>query len=209
MTLPPTLAGLEYDPPLPSWRDQLTQRMPAGSVIKAYAIYPEPFWRNDGLNGQAISDAGPVKVTFDNSPPSGRPGVLLGFLEGKEARTWARRSQAERREAVIGCFVRYFGDAAAHPEQYIERDWMAEEFTRGCYGAHFAPGVWTSYGEALRAPAGRIHWAGTECAPEWNGYMEGAVRSGEAAAEEVAALWPAFLQGARTVVKMTAGERRI
>ncbi len=189
VTLPPTLAGrLEYDPPLPSWRDQLTQRMPAGSVIKTYAIYPEPFWRQDGLNGQAASDAGPVKVTFDNSPPSGMPGVLMGFLEGKEARTWARRSQAERREAVIGCFVRYFGPAAARPEQYVERDWMAEEFTRGCYGAHFAPGVWTSYGEAWRAPIGRIHWAGAECASQWNGYMEGAVRSGEATAEAVAAL---------------------
>jgi monoamine oxidase len=189
VTLPPTLAGrLEYDPPLPSWRDQLTQRMPAGSVIKAYAIYPEPFWRKAGLNGQAASETGPVKVTFDASPPSGRPGVLMGFLEGNEARTWARRSQAERREAVIGCFTRYFGDAAARPGQYLERDWMAEEFTRGCYGAHFAPGVWTSYGEAWRAPCGRVHWAGTECAPQWNGYMEGAVRSGEAAAEAVAAL---------------------
>jgi monoamine oxidase len=189
VTLPPTLAGrLEYDPPLPSWRDQLTQRMPAGSVIKAHAIYAEPFWRRDGLNGQAASDAGPVKVTFDNSPPSGTPGALMGFLEGKEARIWARRSAAERRDAVIGSFIRYFGQAAARPEQYLERDWMAEEFTRGCYGAHFAPGVWTSYGEAWRAPAGRIHWAGTECAPEWNGYMEGAVRSGEAAADSVAAL---------------------
>jgi monoamine oxidase len=127
-------------------------------------------------------------VTFDNSPPSGTPGVLMGFLEGKEARTWARRSQAERRQAVIGCFVRYFGQAAAHPEQYVERDWMAEEFTRGCYGAHFAPGTWTSYGEAWRAPIGRLHWAGAECAPRWNGYMEGAVRSGEAAADAVAAL---------------------
>ena len=160
MTLPRPWRRLEYDPPLPSWRDQLTQRTPAGSVIKTYAIYPEPFWRNDGLNGQAVSDTGPVKVTFDNSPPSGRPGVLLGFIEGREARTWARRTQAERREAVIGCFVRYFGQAAARPGQYVERDWMAEEFTRGCYGAHFAPGVWTSYGEAWRAPAGRIHWAG-------------------------------------------------
>jgi monoamine oxidase len=184
VTLPPTLAGrLEYDPPLPSWRDQLTQRMPAGSVIKAFAIYPEPFWRQAGLNGQAASDTGPVKVTFDNSPPSGTPGVLMGFLEGQQARLWARRSPADRREAVIGCFVRYFGQAAARPEQYVERDWMAEEFTRGCYGAHFAPGVWTSFGEAWRAPTGRIHWAGTEYAPQWNGYMEGAVRSGEAAAD--------------------------
>jgi monoamine oxidase len=189
VTLPPALAGrLEYDPPLPSWRDQLTQRMPAGSVIKAYAIYPEPFWRQDGLNGQAVSDTGPVKVTFDNSPPSGAPGVLMGFLEGKEARTWARRRPEERQEAVTGCFVRYFGPQAARPRQYVERDWMAEEFTRGCYGAHFAPGTWTSYGEAWRAPAGRIHWAGAECAPRWNGYMEGAVRSGEATADTVAAL---------------------
>jgi Flavin containing amine oxidoreductase len=132
VTLPPTLAGrLEYDPPLPSWRDQLTQRMAAGSVIKTYAIYPEPFWREDGLNGQAASDVGPVKVAFDNSPPSGRPGVLMGFLEGKQARTWARRSEAERREAVTGYFIRYFGEAAGRPEQYLERDWMAEEFTRG------------------------------------------------------------------------------
>jgi len=189
VTLPPTLAGrLEYDPPLPSWRDQLTQRMPAGSVIKAFAVYPEPFWRQDGRNGQAASDTGPVKVTFDNSPPSGTPGVLMGFLEGSQARIWARRSQADRREAVIGSFVRYFGQAAARPAQYAERDWMAEEFTRGCYGAHFAPGVWTSYGEAWRAPAGRIHWAGTEYAPQWNGYMEGAVRSGETTADTVSAL---------------------
>ena len=156
--------------------------MQAGSVIKAFAIYPEPFWRQDGLNGQAASDTGPVKVTFDNSPPSGTPGVLMGFLEGNQARSWARRSPADRREAVIRCFVRYFGPAAARPVQYVERDWMAEEYTRGCYGAHFAPGVWTAYGQAWRAPIGRIHWAGTECAPQWNGYMEGAVRSGEAAA---------------------------
>jgi monoamine oxidase len=189
VTLPPALAGrLEYDPPLPSWRDQLTQRMPAGSVIKAYAIYPEPFWRSAGLNGQVASDTGPVKVTFDNSPGAGTPGVLMGFLEGAEARAWARRSPGERQEAVTGCFVRYFGPQAAHPRQYVERDWMAEEFTRGCYGAHFGPGTWTSYGQAWRAPAGRIHWAGAECAPQWNGYMEGAVRSGEAVADTVAAL---------------------
>ena len=186
VTLPPTLAGrIEYGPALPSWRDQLTQRLPAGSVIKLYAIYPEPFWRADGLNGQAASDHGPVKVTFDNSAPSGTPGVLLGFMEANDGRTWARRPLAERRQAAIDCFVRYFGRGAADPDDYIERNWMAEEFSRGCYGAHFTPGVWTAYGHALRQPIGRIHWAGAECSPVWNGYMEGAVRSGEATADEI------------------------
>jgi monoamine oxidase len=188
VTLPPTLAGrLDYSPVLPSWRDQLTQRVPAGSVIKVFAAYDEPFWRAAGLNGQVASDTGPVKITFDNSPPSGSPGVLMGFLEGAEARSWSRRTPEERRTAVLDCFVRYFGPGAAEPVEYVERDWMAEEFTRGCYGAHFTPGVWTAYGDALRAPVGRIHWAGAECSPVWNGYMEGAVRSGEAAAREILA----------------------
>lgn len=185
ITLPPTLAGrLEHDPPLPSWRDQLTQRVPAGSVIKCYAAYPEPFWRADGLNGQAASDVGPVKVTFDNSPPSGTPGILMGFIEGNDARVWAQRPANERRQAVLDCFVRYFGPRAAEPVEYVERDWMEQEFSRGCYGAHFTPGVWTAYGHALRTPVGRVRWAGTECSPEWNGYMEGAVRSGEQAARD-------------------------
>jgi monoamine oxidase len=189
VTLPPTLAGrLDYAPLLPAWRDQLTQKLPAGAVMKTFAAYPTPFWREEGLNGQVASDEGPVKVTFDVSPPDGSVGVMMGFLEGDAARELARRTPTERRQAVLDCFVRYFGPRAAAPVEYAERDWTAEEFTRGCYGAHFAPGVWTSYGHALRTPVGRIHWAGTECSPVWNGYMEGAVRSGEAVAEEVARL---------------------
>jgi monoamine oxidase len=188
VTLPPTLAGrIDYSPALPSWRDQLTQRLPAGSVVKLYAIYPEPFWRRDGLCGQAASDTGPVKVTFDNSPPDGSVGVLMGFMEANDGREWVRRPLDERRQAAIDCFVRYFGPKAAEPIEYIERDWMAEEFSRGCYGAHFTPGVWTAYGDVLRAPIGAIHWAGAECSPVWNGYMEGAVRSGETTADDVAA----------------------
>lgn len=186
VTLPPALAGrLDYDPILPGWRDQLTQKVPAGSVLKLYAVYPEPFWRAAGLNGQAGSDLGPIKVTFDNTPPGYDRGILMGFIEGDDGRVWSRRSPEERKGAFVECLVRYFGPQAAHPLEYHERDWMAEEFSRGCYGGHFAPGVWTGFGPALRAPVGRLHWAGTECAPVWNGYMEGAVRSGEATAAEV------------------------
>ncbi len=186
VTLPPTLAGrLVYDPVLPSWRDQLTQRLPAGSVIKFHAVYSEPFWRTDGLNGQAASSEGPVKVTFDNSPPSGTPGVIVGFFEANDGRIWTRRSDEDRRGAALDCLVGYFGPQAAEPVAFIERDWMAEEFSRGCYGAHFTPGVWTAYGAALRESVGRIHWAGAECSPVWNGYLEGAVRSGEHTADEV------------------------
>lgn len=186
VAVPPTLAGrIAYDPPLPASRDQLTQRMPQGTVIKTMAIYDRPFWRDEGHSGQATSDAGPARVVFDNSPPDGSPGVLLGFLEGRLARQWGARPAGERREAILAGHARLFGARAARPERFIERVWAEEEWTRGCYGCLMTTGGWTEYGRSLRAPIGPLHWAGAETATVWNGYMDGAVSSGERAAAEV------------------------
>jgi monoamine oxidase len=188
VAVPPTLAGrIAYDPPLPGMRDQLTQRMPQGTVIKTMAIYERPFWREEGLSGQAASEGGPARVVFDNSPPDGSPGVLLGFLEGRLARQWGAREAGERREAILAGHARLFGPRAARPERFVERVWAEEEWTRGCYGCLMTSGGWTEYGRALRRPVGRIHWAGAETATVWNGYMDGAVQSGERAAAEVLA----------------------
>jgi monoamine oxidase len=186
VAIPPTLAGrLIYDPILPARRDQLTQRLPQGSLMKAEAIYDSPFWRANGLSGQAVSENGPVKVTFDTSPADGSPGILMGFIGGHDARVWARRPAAERRQAVLDNLANYFGDAARSPRDYVEFDWSAEEWNRGCPVALLGPGTLVDFGEALREPVGRIHWAGTETSTYWNGYMDGAVRSGERAAAEV------------------------
>jgi monoamine oxidase len=188
VAIPPVLAGrITYDPPLPAWRDQLTQRVPAGSVIKCNVVYETPFWRADGLTGQATGDEGPAKIVFDNSPPSGTPGVLLAFLEGEHARVLNRVSPQERRDAVVRTLVTFFGPRAADVVEYVELDWSEEPWTRGCYGAHFPCGVWTQYGPALRTPCDRIHWAGAETATVWNGYMDGALQSGARAAAEVLA----------------------
>jgi monoamine oxidase len=188
VALPPTLTSrIAYDPPLPGHRDQLTQRMPQGSVIKCMAIYDEPFWRGEGLSGMATSDTGPAKIVFDNSPPDGSPGVLLGFLEGERARVIGRLPAAERRRQIVEGLARLFGPKASKPSGFIERSWAEEEWTRGCYGCYMPPGAWTSFGDALRAPIGRIHWAGAETATVWNGYMDGAVQSGVRAAEEALA----------------------
>jgi monoamine oxidase len=188
VTVPPLLAGrIDYDPALPAWRDQLTQRTPMGSVIKCQVIYDEPFWRADGLSGQATGDGSGSRVVFDNSPPDGSPGILLAFLEGDEARRLGREPLEVRRQTVIDSLVRYFGSRAGKPERYLERDWQQEKWSGGCYGTLFGPNVWTRYGHALREPVGPIHWAGTETASVWSGYMDGAVRSGERAAADALA----------------------
>ncbi len=186
IAIPPTLAGrLRYRPALPGYRDQLTQRMPMGTIIKVHCLYKTPFWRDEGFSGQVTSFDGITRVTFDNSPESGTPGILMGFIEGNEARIWGRRALEERRAAVLACLVRYFGEKAAQPYEYIEQNWADEEYTRGCYAGIMIPGGWTTYGEALRAPIGRLHWAGTETATAWNGYLDGAIQSGQRAAVEV------------------------
>jgi monoamine oxidase len=188
VTGPPSLTGLiEYDPILPPLRAQLLQRFPQGTSIKVEAVYKKPFWRARGLAGQVTSDTGPIKITFDNSPPDGSPGVLLGFVEGHDARVFGTLSAAQRRKQAIACFVRYFGHQAANPIGYIEKNWTEEQWTRGCYGGFLPPGVLTDYGRAIREPFGRVHWAGSETSDYWNGYMDGAVRSGELAAREVLA----------------------
>ena len=176
---------ITYDPVLPGARDQLTQRLPQGSVIKAQAIYDEPFWRGEGLSGIAADSGSPVSFTVDNSPVDGSPGVLVGFIEGDHARQLGRLEADDRRRIVLESLGRSFGPRAASPRDYVELDWSEEQWTRGCYGAHFPPGVWTQYGSALRQPVGLIHWAGTETSSVWNGYMDGAVRSGERATAEV------------------------
>ena len=86
---------------------------------------------------------------------------------------------------MLAAFTRLFGPKAAHPITVIEHDWAEDPWTRGCYEGYLPPGVWTDYGAALRAPLGRIHWAGTETSEVFVGYMDGAVRSGERAASAV------------------------
>ncbi len=187
VAIPPTLAGrISYEPPLPVERDQLTQRLGMGWLIKCEAVYDTPFWRGQGLNGSAVVNDGPARSVFDVSPPDGSRGILLGFVGGDSAREFSRAPEALR-QAVIENFVSCFGEKAREVREWHVGDWGREEWTRGCPTAIAPPGLLTAYGPALAAPVGRIHWAGTETGGYWNGYMDGAVRSGERVAKEILA----------------------
>jgi monoamine oxidase len=191
---------IDIAPPPPIEYQQLAQRWPLGALTKSYAAYPTPFWRAKGLSGQALSDEGPVFITFDVSPPrragaqrpgdrpattgADAPGILLGFTD---ARHFDRLDAAQRREEALACFAALFGDEARRPLDFIDQRWGAESFAPGGPTAAVPPGSWTQFGRLLRTPVGPLHWAGTETADEWTGFMDGAVRSGQRAAAEVTA----------------------
>ena len=204
VAIPPALAGrIVYDPPLAELasrgflRDQLTQRHPMASILKVNVLYPTPFWRDAGLAGQVTSDSGAVRATFDNTPypdpqtSTVSPGAILGFIEADEARAWSSRTRQERYQKVLQDLATYFGPKAMSPlggiNGYYEMLWNREEFSAGGPTGHHDPGAIVQYGAAIREPIGLVHWAGTETATRWTGYMDGAVESGERAAAEVLA----------------------
>lgn len=190
VAMPPSATGrIAFTPPVPPARAALIERYPMGATTKIHVLYRRPFWRDDGLSGEAVMTGGPVNVVFDNTSFDGAQPALLCFSVGSPARVLGSRSETERRAAVVDALVRCFGPGAADPVAVIEKDWAADEWTRGCPTGFASPGALSAYGPALRQPCGPIHWAGTETSDEWTGYMEGAVAAGErAAAEALAAL---------------------
>ena len=185
ITVPPALVQrIAFEPVLPTGRAILQQRMPMGATIKVIARYATPFWREHGFSGEVVCSDGPLTVVFDNTDSDGSAS-LLGFIVGRHAREWGSRSAQARQQAVLSSLTSWFGEAAGTPLAYAEKDWSDDVWTRGCPIGFAGPDVLSVHGDHLREPFGRFHWAGTETATEWTGFMEGALQSGDRAAAEV------------------------
>lgn len=186
IAVPPPVAGkINFEQALPENRMKLMQQQFMGSVVKCYAIYKTPFWRKKKLNGGCLLPDELVSVTFDNSPKDGSKGILMGFALAEKAKQIMQCDEAKRKKLVLDCFSKFLGDDALHCETYIDYCFTDEEWSLGCYAGIMPPNAITACGSALREPCGNIHWAGTETSDIWNGYMEGAVRSGERVSKEL------------------------
>ncbi|KAK0562808.1 hypothetical protein OC861_005120 [Tilletia horrida] len=185
---PPVAAKINYSPALTPLRTQLGQRTAMGSIGKAIATYDSPFWRTAGLTGQAISGTGTTRTTFDQSLSDNSTYALMGFIEANEMQNLDGASVDEITSLVEQDFVNYFGPGARNVTSWTVQRWDLEEFSLGGPVANFVTlGSYTRFGPALRAPIGNLHFAGTESADYWVGYIDGALRAGERAAKEVIA----------------------
>lgn len=186
MAAPSNMATrIVFDPVLPASRRALMDRFPIGATIKFHALYDRAFWREAGLSGELVCTSGPVSVVFDNTSHDGRQPALTGFCVGEAALRVSELPDAEQRRVFEDVLARGFGeDARGHTHLRI-KDWTIDPWVQGCPTGIMPPGVLGTFGPALRAPVGPLHWAGTETAREWTGYMEGAAEAAERVVEEI------------------------
>lgn len=186
VAIPPTLINkIAFVPALPAMKRQLFQRVPMGSIVKCYLNYNNAFWRKDGFSGEVVCTQGPICVVFDNVSFDEKQPALLAFVGGDHARDWHTMPEKDRKQLIIDNLVRYFGPEAANVEAYVEGNWNEEEFSGGGPIGYFTTNTLSSYGFELRTPFSNVHFAGTETAREFTGFIEGAVEAGERAALEL------------------------
>ncbi|MFD4439356.1 flavin monoamine oxidase family protein [Nocardia sp. NPDC058519] len=186
VTAPPPIAdAIAHEPPLPPERLRAQTSTVMGTIYKAVAVYDTPFWRENGYSGEVLDLSGPVPVSFDISPTDG-PGHLCVLVPGRAARALDRLSVDDRRNTVLASLADHFGPRTMNPLSWHEKSWHHDPHVGGGYSALPMPGTLHALTRAAR-PTGPIHWAGTETAPQWTGYLEGAVRSGERAAGAILA----------------------
>ncbi|WP_336628908.1 MULTISPECIES: flavin monoamine oxidase family protein [unclassified Microbacterium] len=173
---------IAFEPALSERAVSLSKLWRLGGLSKAFVAYETPFWRKEGVSGEGVSDTGAVFATFDVGPDDG-PGVLLGFCD---AVLFDGFDQETRRKRVIEQMVALYGPQAQNPIDYVDHRWLEEDFAPGGPNPALAPLALTSYATELTEPHGRVEWAGTETAAESSGCMNGAVVTGQQAAERVA-----------------------
>ena len=191
-------SNVKFEPELPYFKRNVFKFMQMGNYIKFIVTFKSAFWRLKGFSGEVVSDGSVVSLNGDNAPTMGpiaclfdattyddEP-ALVGFVAAKAAVQWLDRSENERRDEIIKCLVRYFGQEAFDYVEYFEKPWSNEKFTGGCPTVNVsAGGVMKDYVRATREPFLNVHFCGTESATRWQGYMDGAIESGERVANEV------------------------
>ncbi|MEV0079960.1 FAD-dependent oxidoreductase [Nocardia neocaledoniensis] len=182
---PSEVARIQFEPPLPSARTRLDAEWTMSAGMKFAIAFESPFWRKLGLSGSILpSRTSPVGAIIDNTPSDGTgPGVLIGFANSR--RLASGQSHRSDRMRIVESYVhQMFGVTAPPAIDYVEHIWAQETWISGCMSPN-RPGVLLDSWPIIRSAIGRIHFAGTETSDHFNGYMEGAVRAGQRAADEI------------------------
>ena len=186
LAIPLTTARLiEFDPPLPEAHHRMVNELSYGSVTKVMIEYRKRFWDEKGWNGRLATDAPIVYTWHATSHIENEHGIITAYTGGDPAAKLAALSDEERIRVAVAEIEKIFSGSSDLIECTATVAWPNEAYTRGSYAA-LAPGQVTAHWKTLFEPAGRLLFAGEHATPI-QGFMEGAVESGQRAAAMILA----------------------
>ncbi|KAL3465687.1 hypothetical protein BJX64DRAFT_296960 [Aspergillus heterothallicus] len=186
----PVLKTISFTPQLPPAKQLWAESSTYGYYTKAMMIFRTPFWAEKGYCGLIQSFTGPASVIRDTSSHPDKKYVLTCFMSADPGRAWAALPTGQREKALVKQIGQLFNsetEAARDFMDMVTYEWVNDPYSGwGCPCIGLTPGVLDAVGGgSIREPVGNLHFAGTETAVRWRGYMEGAIESGERAAAEV------------------------
>lgn len=180
-----TVNNIEFCPELPVLKQKCFAHILAPSAFKSHFIYKTPFWYEQELSGNAVIGSGYIHEIYNNSIINHKHGILSLFSYGAYANKLRGMTKNERKYALKNELFELFGENANYFIDYLEYDWSEKVYTRGCFSSHFGLNGLYSLGNELNKNTGALYWAGSEFSAHWNGYCEGAVRSGIETAKKI------------------------
>ncbi|MEP7136979.1 MAG: FAD-dependent oxidoreductase [Chloroflexota bacterium] len=185
LAIPLTTARLiEFDPSLPTAHQRMVNEISYGAITKVLIEYRQRFWKAKGWNGRLSTDQPIVQTWEATSHLPGEHGILTAYTGGEPGVRLSALSDEERIKLAVAVIEKIFPGSSDMIENTATVAWNNEPFTRASYMA-LAPGEVLSHWQTLFEPAGRLFFAG-EHATALQGFMEGAVESGQRAARLIA-----------------------
>ena len=186
ITIPPQLIAhrVQFTPALPKEFRQLLSETHTwmNESIKFALSYERPFWKEKGLSGMGFGQVGPIQEIHDHSNAEHTFFALKGFLNPN----LASLDQSEREQLVKEQMVKLFGQEAAQYTAYYDCAWIGQSFTSVKEAAPLMPHQHSGHPRLSQPLMGdKVFLGGTESAPNYGGYMDGAVYAGLKTAQQI------------------------
>jgi len=173
-----SLLKIKFDPPLPSAQRNAAEQLTYSRICKNSVVYSDRFWKDE--NFSLVSDTTSHYYFHSTQNQPGREGILTAYAIGEKADVLSSQSDERRMRIVSGDISAVDEDASKKARRIISYAWQRDPVTDGAY-ALYKPGQWFGIRPLLQKPHGKVLFAGEHIA-DWQGFMEGAIETGEAAA---------------------------
>jgi monoamine oxidase len=173
------LAKITFDPPLPAAHAAAADRLQYARIVKNQILFKERFWGAEDFS--LVSDVTSHYYFHSTQRQPGKQGILCSYAVGEKADVLASQNSRRRSEIITRDLLPLDKRAPELATNIQSMAWQRDTYTQGAY-AFYRPGQWFTLRPILRQPHGKILFAGEHLA-DWQGFMEGAVVTGEAAAQ--------------------------